>query len=130
MVVGREFNTYYGCQFPCQSRFWYATKVIHIVPNGLRLIVNVTMDNIENKDNPRVELRVMQRGKYGYDQFDDKPIHKGNQIAVVQPGSPLSFELNGAMDGDRVVGVRPMHTGIGTDTLNSGRGELHVETRE
>jgi hypothetical protein len=28
------------------------------------------------------------------------------------------------------VGVRPMHTGIGTDTLNSGRGELHVEERE
>jgi hypothetical protein len=23
-----------------------------------------------------------------------------------------------------------MHTGIGTDTLNSGRGELHVDTRE
>jgi hypothetical protein len=44
----------------------------------------------------------MQRGKYGHDQFDDKPFHKGNQIAVVQPGSPLSFELNGAMDGDRV----------------------------
>jgi hypothetical protein len=28
------------------------------------------------------------------------------------------------------VGVRPMHTGIGTDTLNSGRGELHVEEKE
>jgi hypothetical protein len=28
------------------------------------------------------------------------------------------------------VGVRPAHTGVGTDTLNSGRGELHVETRE
>jgi hypothetical protein len=32
------------------------------------------------------------------------------------------------------VGVRPMHTGIGmvwyhTDTLDSGRGELHVEER-
>jgi hypothetical protein len=27
------------------------------------------------------------------------------------------------------VGVRPMYTSIGTDTLDSSRGELHVEER-